>query len=204
MLPLVSLAIFALLSLLCMGFFIYWGVKIFRRAPRPLKILIGVLGLPLLGFAVGWWLPIGQLEGDWELQTGFRANPRHIAPAPQAIQFLADGLGTKTNPQGQPQDITWQMVTRTYGGEEVLELDISGRWHSYWVRVWGFGTRMSIQATLRGEATMGRFDTASSFTATYRRPRPDAVFSRQTILPGAPARGVAPITKRRLKCIRLY
>jgi len=159
----IALIISVLLILAVVGCIVYFYAKLFIRVNKKLKILLAILAL----FAIGWWFPIGSLEGTWQLQNDFRANPRHIESAPLTLQFFDDGTGIKIDYSSHERGFTWEMMS--FGRSYDEELSISGRWHSYTVSFRGFGTVMTIQAVLRGEDTMGRFDTANDFTATYRR-----------------------------------
>lgn len=110
----------------------------------------------------GWFLPIGTLMGTWQLSSDFSASSRNIRPAPQMIQFLDDGIGTKIDHDGYEIDFEWYITT--FG-----ELAFCTRFGSYIVRIYGFGTRLTIQNSLRGEWLIGRFDIPQDYRAAYRR-----------------------------------
>jgi len=162
MLGLEYFILFGLIMLSVIILLIYGLIKLFSRASKRQRILLAVIVILCTGFSISWWIPIGTLTGTWQLHSDFRAHPRHIGPAPLEIQFFDDGSGIKIDHDGYEQNFEWHITVFD-------ELAISTRIGSYIVRFTGFGTRLTIENVLRGEATMGRFDTRSDFRASFRR-----------------------------------
>jgi len=162
MLGLEHYILFGLVLLLVICLLVYGFVKLFSKASKRQKILLAFIVILCIGFSIAWWLPIGTLTGTWQLHSDFRAHPRHIRPAPLEIQFFDDGTGIKIDHNGYEQHFEWHITVFN-------ELAMSTRFGSYIIRFTGFGTRLTIENALRGEATMGRFDTRSDFRARYRR-----------------------------------
>ena len=153
----------AFIALLIVELLIYGLVKLFILSSKLQKITLACAIIVFVSFMVGWFHPVGTLTGnEWQLSSGFRANPRHIQPAPLSIRFFDDGTGTKVNDEGYEQNFEWHITSFD-------ELVLSTRWGSYIVTIYGFGTRLRLEHSLRGEATMGRFDTRQDFRAHYRR-----------------------------------
>ena len=95
-------------------------------------------------FVIGWTLPLGTLTGTWRLSSGFSALPRDICPAPLLIHFFDDGTGRKIDSEGDVVDFEWHITIHN-------ELAMDTRFGSYIIRFSGFGTRLSIENSLRGE-----------------------------------------------------
>jgi len=145
------------------GLLVYGLAKLFSKSDKKQRTLLTFVIILCASFAVGWFLPIGTLTGGaWQLSSGFSANPRHIRPAPLSIQFFDDGTGIKIDYEGYERDFEWHITMFD-------EVAISTRWSSYIVRFHGFGTRLSLEDSMRGERSMGRFDTRRDFTAHFRR-----------------------------------
>ena len=132
--------------------------ELFLRGNKALRILLVFVAV----LCIGWWLPFGTLTGTWQLSHGFRVTPRHIRPAPLSMQFFGDGTGMKIDHNEYKRAFEWRITQHG-------ELAMTYRDGAYIIRFRGFGTRMTIENSLRGEWSMGRFDTRSDFTATYRR-----------------------------------
>jgi len=146
-------------ALLVGGLLVFGLVKLFLKASKIQRILLSIV----IALCIAWWLPIGSLTGTWQLSSGFSANPIHIRPAPQSMQFNSDGTGIKVDHEGYELSFEWRIT-------DFGELNMSTRPHSfYMIRFRGFGTRMSLEDSLRGERTIGRFDTQRDFTANFRR-----------------------------------
>ena len=160
----VFIIILLVIGLLCCGL-----IKLYTIANKKQKAVLTSFIALCIAMAVGWFLPIGTLTGTWQLSSGFSANPRHITPAPQVLQFFDNGTGIKINHEGNEISFEWRFTTESFGGEPREELRISTRPGTYIVRLYGFGTRVSIQNSLRGEWSMGRFDLPQDFRAIYRR-----------------------------------
>ena len=163
MLSFQGLLIVALFALLILVLVVVGLAKLFLIFKKPQRIALACIIVGFVSIIVAWFCPIGTLTGStWQLSNGFRANPRHIQPAPLSIQFFDDGTATKINHDGYVQDFEWHLTVFD-------ELSINTRWGSYIVRFRGFGTRLSLEDSLRGERSMGRFDTRSDFTVHFRR-----------------------------------
>jgi len=141
---------------------VYGIVKLLSKANKKQRILLTLVAIICVSVGIGWWLSIGTLTGAWQLHSDFNANPRHVHPAPLSIHFFGDGTGAKIDNNGYEQSFEWHITTHG-------ELTMNTRFSSYIVRFRGFGTRLILEDSLRGERTMGRFDTRYDFRATYRR-----------------------------------
>jgi len=152
----------AIILILIVGLFCFWLIRLFLKVNKKQRlVLISIIAL-CTALGVGWFLPIGTLTGTWQLSSGFSASPRNIRPAPQMMQFSDDGIGTKIDQDGYEIDFEWHITT-------FEELALSTRSGSYIVRIYGFGTRLTIQNSLRGEWSIGRFDLPQDYRAVYRR-----------------------------------
>ena len=160
---LVFLIILLIIGLLCFGL-----IKLFIKANKTQRIIITSVIALFVAYIVGWFLPIGTLTGTWQLSSGFSANPRHITPAPQMLQFFDNGTGIKIDHEGNEISFEWQLVL-PLDFRPSEELVIRTRPGSYIFRLYGFGTRLSIQNSLRGEWSIGRFDIPQDYRAIYRR-----------------------------------
>jgi hypothetical protein len=161
------LIVLALILFLIIGLFCFGLIKLFIKASKKQRIILTSVIALCVVFVVGWFLPIGTLTGTWQLSSGFSANPRNITPAPHMIQFFDDGTGYKIDHDGYEIDFEWHITTfEEYFFEE---LKISTRPGWYIVRLYGFGTRLTIENSLRGEWSIGRFDLPQDYRATYRR-----------------------------------
>ena len=161
-----ELIVMAIILLLIIGLMCYGLIKLFKKANKKQRIILTSLISLLTAFAIGWFLPIGTLTGAWHLSSDFSAAPRNITPAPQMIQFFNDGTGVKIDHEGNEAVFEWYFRTFLGSSEELI---ISTRVGSYIVRLYGFGTRLSIQNSLRGEWSIGRFDLPQDYKATFRR-----------------------------------
>jgi len=158
----IILGSFILLAVSLLAFGVY---TLFTKVGERQQVLLAIAVILCVIFIIGWRIPMGSLTGTWQLTSDFRANPRHVQPAPATIQFFNDGTGTKIDLEGFEREFEWYWRTILYS----RELAMSTRWGSYIVRFRGFGTRLTIEDSLRGERTMGRFDTRRDFRATFRR-----------------------------------
>jgi len=157
-----SFILITIILLLIVGLFCFGLIKLFLKVNKKQRLaLISIIAL-CTALGVGWFLPIGTLTGTWQLSSGFSASPRNIRPAPQKIQLLNDGIGIKIDHDGYEIDFEWHITT-------FEELALSTRPGSYIVRLYGFGTRLAIQNSLRGEWPIGRFDLPQDYRAVYRR-----------------------------------
>jgi len=154
---------FAFIVVLIAQLFVYALAKLFLRFTKKSRIIMACVIVACVGYTTAWFAPIGSLLGSsWQLSSDFRTNPRNTASAPSSIQFFDDGAGTKNDQNGYVSDFEWHFTTFD-------ELAISTRYGSYIVRIHGFGTRLRLEGSIRGERTMGRFETRSDFTAHFRR-----------------------------------
>jgi len=158
----IILGSFILLAVSLLAFGVY---SLFTKVGERQQVLLAIAVILCVIFIVGWRVPIGTLTGTWQLTSDFRANPRHVQPAPTTIRFFNDGTGTKIDHEGYEREFEWHWRTIGYS----RELAMNTRWGSYIVRFRGFGTRLTIEDSLRGERTMGRFDTRRDFRANFRR-----------------------------------
>ena len=157
-----SFILIAIIMLLIIWLLCFWLKKLFLKSNKKQKLIfISIIAL-CMTLGAGWFLPIGTLMGTWQLSSDFSASSRNIRPAPQMIQFLDDGIGTKIDHDGYEIDFEWYITT--FG-----ELAFCTRFGSYIVRIYGFGTRLTIQNSLRGEWLIGRFDIPQDYRAAYRR-----------------------------------
>jgi hypothetical protein len=163
-----ALMIVGLIALPIVGLLIFGFIKLLLKVSRKRKIILLSAIALLAGLVTGWQSPIGgTLTGTWVLYQGFNANPRHIRPAPLAIRFFDDGTGTKTDYDGNETAFEWSFRISSFDTAETLVF--STRAGSYYVRLNGFGTRLMLEHTLRGDSTMGRVDTHRDFRAYFRR-----------------------------------
>lgn len=141
-----------------------WLCYLLMEANKERKvIIISIIALFAI-FGIGWFVPaLWGLTGTWRLTSDFDASPRRVTPAPHMLQFFNDGTGTKINHHGYEVDFNWHITN--FG-----ELSLNTRSGSYIVRIYGFGTRLSIQNSLRGDGwRIGRFSLPRDFRAIYIR-----------------------------------
>ena len=137
-----EMIVIALILLMIIGLICYGLIKLFIKANKKQKIMLTSAIALCTALVIGWFLPLGTLTGTWRLSSGFSASPRNITPAPQMLRFFDDGTGIKIDHDGSEIDFEWRITT-------FEELAMSTRPGFYIVRLYGFGTRLTIQNSLR-------------------------------------------------------
>jgi len=139
-------------------------VKLYQGASKKWRIiLISALAL-LAAFPFMWNAPIGNIYGEWHLHSDFRANERHVRPAAVVLVLNPDGTGREVDQEGIEREFEWEAINY---GERIMMSSRPSR--AYYISIRGFGTLLTLEACMRGEATRGRFDTNRDFRAHFRR-----------------------------------